>query len=142
MSMFLAEISFLLALAVFAAGLVLWHRGREPGSGLLRAAGAVLASGAVITALCTGYFSVRYHVQGEFDHAYPHPCARPGSGGMGPGGMGPGMMGPARMGSGTMGPGMMQQGAGALPMRSGGSASDEVAAPESEHEEHNPAGDE
>ena len=52
--------------------------------------------GATATAICTGYFSVRYHVQGEFDSAYPrhrpagmaahHPMT---GGGM----MGGGMMG-------------------------------------------------
>jgi hypothetical protein len=132
MAMFLAEISFLLEVALFAAGLVLWHKGREGAVGLVRAAGVVLVVGASLTALCTGYFSIRYHVQGEFDHAYyTHPAlaasammacggARGGPRGMGPGGMGPGAMGPGRMrpgmmgqgmtGSGMMGSGMMERG--------------------------------
>lgn len=72
MAMFLAEISFLLALGLFASGLVLWHQGLQATSGLLRGAGAVLVVGAVLTALCTAYFAVRYQVQAEFDHAYAH----------------------------------------------------------------------
>ena len=125
MAMFLGEISFLLALAVFAFGLVLWHRGREAAAGPLRGAGAVLVVGAVLTALCTGYYTVRYQTQGDFDHAYaPHPmgaCAMMGPGGA-PGsqrGMGPGVMGPGHMGPGTMGPGMMGPGAQAMPTRPG-----------------------
>jgi hypothetical protein len=43
-----------------------------------RAAGAILVAGTVLTVLCNGYFSVRYHVPGEFDHAYPHPAAMAG----------------------------------------------------------------
>lgn len=141
MAMFLAEISFLLALALFAAGLALWHRGREATAGLLRAAGAVLVVGAVLTALCTGYFSVRYHVQGEFDHAYPHPAAMGARGTMGPAcaqqgqrGMGPGTMGP-----GMMGPGMMQPGTQGMAMPAGppveGKGRPETAPG---HEEHHP----
>ena len=91
MAMFLAEIAFLLELALFAAGLVLWHRGREATAGLLRTAGAVLVVGAALTAVCTGYFSVRYHVQGEFDHAYAARAPAAGHGTMGPGMMRPGM---------------------------------------------------
>ncbi len=72
MAMFQLEIAFLLELAVFAAGLVLLHLGKQGTAPLLRAAGFVLVVGAVLTAACTGYFGVRYHVQGEFDHAYPH----------------------------------------------------------------------
>ncbi|HUE95708.1 MAG TPA: hypothetical protein VMN39_03565 [Longimicrobiaceae bacterium] len=116
MAMFLAEISFLLALALFAGGLVLWQRGREATAGLLRAAGAVLVVGAVLTALCTGYFSVRYHVQGEFDHAYPHPAAVAARGMMGPACPQQGQRG---MGPGMMGTGMMQPGTQGMPMLGG-----------------------
>jgi hypothetical protein len=72
MAVFQLEIAFLLELAVFAAGLVLLHLGRQQTAPLLRAAGFVLVVGGVLTAACTGYFGVRYHVQGEFDHAYAH----------------------------------------------------------------------
>lgn len=71
MAMFQLEIAFLLELALLAAGLVLLHLGRQGTAPLLKAAGFVLIVGAVITAACSGYFGVRYHVQGEFDHAYP-----------------------------------------------------------------------
>lgn len=130
MAMFLAEIAFLLELALFAAGLVLWHKGREATAGLLRGAGAVLVVGAVLTSLCTGYFSVRYHVQGEFDHAYP---AAPGT--LDPGGA-PGCprgTAPGMMGSGGMGPGMMEPGMRGMPMRPGAQPSEPgPAEPEAE----------
>lgn len=144
MAMFLAEISFLFALALFASGLVLWHRGREATAGLVRAAGAVLVVGAVLTALCTGYFSVRYHVQGEFDHAYLHPAAMAARGMTGPAcphqgqsGMGPGMMGP-----GMMSPGMMQPGTQPMPTPSGPPV-EGTGPPETPpgHEEHHPEGE-
>ena len=145
MAMFLAEISFLLALALVAAGLVLWQRGRETTAGLLRTAGAVLVVGAALTALCTGYFSVRYHVQGEFDRAYAHPAAMAAHGRMdptcphqGPHGMAPGMMAPGRMGG-----GMMQPGTQAMPMP--GEPSVEGTEPPDAppgHEEHHPEGGE
>ena len=140
MAMFLGEISFLLALAVFASGLVLWHRGREATAGLVRVAGAVLIVGAVLTALCTAYYMVRYRVQGDFDHAYPPHAmgaAMMGAGGA-PGsqrGMGPGMMGPGMMGPGMMGQGMMGPEGQAMPTRPG-EGPPEAAPPG--HEEHHP----
>lgn len=139
MAMFLAEISFLLALALFASGLVLWHRGREATAGLLRGAGAVLVVGAVLTALCTGYYSVRYHVQGEFDHAYPHHAAMSARGAMGPACTQRGM------GQGMMGPGMMEQGTQGMPVRPGVPPGEETRPSENAlpgHEEHHPEGDE
>jgi hypothetical protein len=101
MAMFLGMISFLLALGLFAAALVLWHHGRQAGAGLVRVAGAVLGAGAVLTALCTVYFMIAYRVQGDFESAYP---AGPEMM-MGPGMM-RGMMERGRM----MGPGMMGRG--------------------------------
>ncbi|HXK22573.1 MAG TPA: hypothetical protein VMS55_07850 [Myxococcota bacterium] len=121
MAMFAMEISFLLALAVFAAGALLLHHGRVAGSGMLRAAALVVLVGSVLSAACTLYWGIRYHTQGEFDSAYPSMArammrGEPGApwpGPMGPGMMGPpgmmrpGMMGPGGMGPGIMGPGMM-----------------------------------
>ena len=142
MAMFLGEISFLLALAVFAFGLVLWHRDREATSGPLRVAGAVLTVAAVLAALCTGYWMVRYHVQGDFDRAYGHAhdaCAM-----MEPGGrhggegqqMGSGMMGSGMMGREGMGPQTQGSGREVMPMRPGEGGPPEDAPPG--HEEHHP----
>jgi hypothetical protein len=107
MAMFAMEISFLVALSVFAAGLVLVHQARQANAGLLRAAGALLLVGSAATAACTLYYGVRYHVQGDFESAYAMPMM--GRGWMrGPGGwMGPQMMGPGWEG---MGPQMMGRG--------------------------------
>jgi hypothetical protein len=151
MAMFLGMITFLLALATFAGALVLWHHGRQ-GAGLVRAAGAVLGVGAVLTTLCTVYFMVVYRLQGELDHAYPHatmhrgmmgPCMME-EGMMGRGMMGKGMMGPGMMGPGMMGPGMM--GAGGMSGSAEGSPERPSApAPETDvppgHEEHHPEGE-
>ncbi len=71
MAMFQLDIAFLLELALLAAGLVLLHFGKQETAPLLRAAGVLLVVGSVLTAACTGYYGVRYHVQGGFDHAYP-----------------------------------------------------------------------
>ncbi len=51
------------------AGLVLLEVGRDRSARLTRAAGWVLVVGATATALCTGYFWLRYHQEGHFDHA-------------------------------------------------------------------------
>jgi len=96
MAMFLGMISFLLALALFAGALVLWHNGRQAGAGLVRVAGAVLGVGSVLTALCTVYFMFVYRVQGDFDSAYPSMMGEM---------MGPGMM--RERGMRRMHPGMM-----------------------------------
>jgi hypothetical protein len=103
-AMFAMEIAFLLALAVFAAGLVLLHQGRLAGSGLLRTAAALLLIGSTSSLACTLYWGIRYHRQGDFDSAYPS-LARAMMGGEPGGMMGPGMMGPRMMPPGMMGPG-------------------------------------
>jgi hypothetical protein len=128
MAMFLLHIAFLLALALLGAALVLWHRGAQPTAGVLRIGGGMLIAGAVLSALCIGYYGIRYHVQGDFDHAYAmHPPMDMGRM-MGPGGMmRGGMMG---------GPGRSEMGRP--------DAGEEMARPpgvsESEHESHHPEG--
>ena len=116
MTIFAMETSFLLALAVFTAGLVLLHFARQVNSGLLRAAALVALIGSALSAAETTYWGIRYHAQGDFESACPMSgrCMMhggPGEGWMGPHGMmGPGAMGPAmrrprdRMGPGMMGP--------------------------------------
>ncbi len=71
MAMFQLDIAFLLELALFAAGLVLLHLGKQGTAPLLRAAGFVLVVGSVLTAACSVYYGVRYQIQGEFESAYP-----------------------------------------------------------------------
>lgn len=126
MAMFLLHIAFLLALAIAASGLVLWHRGGQPTAGVLRIGGGILVVGAVLSGLCIGYYGIRYHVQGDFDHAYAMHPPMDISGVMGPGGM--------------MEREMMERG----PMRRGGAPGEMRQAPAleptdpSEHEEHHP----
>lgn len=69
MAQFLGDIAFLLELGLVSAGLVLLHAGRERSARPLRAAGWILVVGATATALCTGYFWLRYHRAGDFDRA-------------------------------------------------------------------------
>jgi len=108
MAMFLGHTAFMLELAVFVAGLALWHFGRQGVASALRAGGVIAMVGAALSAVCTGYYLVRYQVQGDLDHAYPmhrgmmHEMMESG-GMMKGGGMGPGMMG--GMMKGGMGPG-------------------------------------
>jgi len=109
MAMFQLDAAFMLELLAFAAGLTLLHFGRAGNALILRAAGCVLIVGALLTAGCTVYYGIRYHVQGDFDHAYPsmargcmHGMAEMDGPHMGPhhGGMGgAGMMGPGMMGT-------------------------------------------
>jgi hypothetical protein len=116
MAMFQFHTAFTLELLAFAAGLSLLHFGRAGSAPILRAAGGVLIVGALLTAGCSVYYGIRYHVQGEFDHVYP-PKARAcmhGMGGMDGHRMGPhhGPMG----GSVMMGPGMMVTQGNAAPV--------------------------
>jgi len=99
-AMFLGHIAFMLELSVFVSGLALWHFGREHTAGALRAGGFIAMVGATLSVLCTGYYLVRYSVQGEVDHAYTfHPgMAREM---MERGWMPSGMMGRRMMGGGT-----------------------------------------
>lgn len=76
LAQFLGDIAFLAELGLVATGLVLLHTGRERSASLLRAAGWILVVGATATALCTGFFWLRYHRAGEFDHAGPPPESR------------------------------------------------------------------
>ena len=87
MAMFQLDIAFLLELALFAAGLVLLHLGKQGPAPLMRAAGFILLVGSVLTAACTLYYGTRYHIQGEFDSAYPphHPMMEHPRGMMEPG---------------------------------------------------------
>ena len=107
MAMFHLETSFMLEVIAFAAGLVLLHFGKAGSAALLRAAGWVMVVASLTTAVCTVYYGIRYHVQGEFDHAYggsggcpgKHACGAMGGrhGGMGGMGMGHRHEGTARM---------------------------------------------
>jgi len=70
MAMFHFDMAFMLEAIAFAAGLTLLHFGRAGAAILLRAAGAVLILASLSTAACSIYYGIRYHVQGEFEHAY------------------------------------------------------------------------
>jgi hypothetical protein len=132
MAMFQLDTAFTLELLAFAAGLTLLHFGRTGSALILRAAGYVLIIGALLTAGCTVYYGIRYHVQGELDHAYPstergcmHDMADLDGSHMGPhhGGRGGAMM---------MGPGMMQT-------QSDAALAPPAAAESPDHEAHHPA---
>ena len=121
MAMFLGHSAFMMELAVFVAGLALWHFGRQGAASALRAGGAIAMVGATLSALCTGYYLIRYQVQGDLDHAYPLHAAQC-------------MMEPGEMTQGGgMGHGMMQQ------MQEGMGPGGEAPAPDPEaHEQHHP----
>lgn len=103
MAQFLGDIAFLLEMVLVAGGLVLLHRSRQEGAGLLRAAALVLLLAGAGTAICTSYFWFHYHGQADFDHAYPMPMASMMQGGM---------MG--REGGALMPEGMHESGAGRM----------------------------
>lgn len=126
MAMFQLDIAFLLELALFSSGLIVLYFGREKGAGLLKAAGAVLVVGSVLTALCSSYFGVRYHIQGEFDHAHPaHHQMTERAHHMPSGG--------------PMGPGMMHSPAGSSGMMEPPASSEPASGDaEESHEQHHP----
>jgi hypothetical protein len=70
MAAFHLDTALMLEVMAFAAGLTLLHFGRIGSALLLRAAAWVLIVASTATAACTVYYGIRYHVQGEFDHAH------------------------------------------------------------------------
>jgi hypothetical protein len=72
MAAFLGEIAFLAGILVIAAGLLVLHRAAaDPRPRLLRIAGVVLLAGGIGTAICTGYYFLKYQIAGELEHPYP-----------------------------------------------------------------------
>ena len=69
MTMFLAELVFLIELTLFVSGLVLLYKALKEKSGLLKFAAIVLIIGSLGASVCTTYFSLKYYNQGAFDIA-------------------------------------------------------------------------
>jgi hypothetical protein len=142
MLMFHFHLSLLLAMALFAGGLILLHfAASKTGSGFLKLAGIVLVAGSAASAACLAYYGVKYWRQGAYDMAQggmAHPMPMMMQRMMGKGGMmGDGMMmGPRRDRR------MMRPGPGgpppAMPPR------DDMPPPEGatpeEHQQHHPEG--
>jgi len=70
MAMYLAELVFLVELAMLATGLVLFYKAGKEASGVLKTAAILLIIGSIGTATCTTYFSLKYYNQGAFDTAF------------------------------------------------------------------------
>ncbi|MBI2970221.1 MAG: hypothetical protein HYY36_05720 [Gammaproteobacteria bacterium] len=72
MAAFLGDIAFLLGIVVTVAGLFTLHRAAgDPRPVLLKTAGIVLLAAGIGTALCTGYYWLKYHFAGDLEHPYP-----------------------------------------------------------------------
>jgi hypothetical protein len=134
MAMFLGHVAFMFELAVFVAGLALWHFGRQGAASALRTGALIAVIGATLSALCTGYYLVRYSVQGDLDHAYPIHAGMSMREMMGQGGMGGMMKGGGMMGGGGAKMGEMREGRGETPPPAG-------ETPDTpDHEKHHPGG--
>lgn len=72
MAMFLAELVFLFELALFSSGLLVINKAIKEKSKLTKTAGYVMVVGSLLTAACTGYYSLKYHFQGGFETVLPH----------------------------------------------------------------------
>ena len=70
MAAFLGKISMVLDIAMIGGGLIAMHFGKKEASALLKGAGYLFLIGGIALTLCTGYTSMRYHFQGEVEHAY------------------------------------------------------------------------
>lgn len=70
MAIFLVEITFLLVLTMFVAGLLLFYKARKVSSSILGWAATIFIVGSLATAACTTYYSLRYYKQGAFENAY------------------------------------------------------------------------
>jgi hypothetical protein len=71
MAQFLGDLAFLGEMALVALGLVLLHRSAKEASALLKVAGVILLLTGIGAATCTSYYWLKYHLQGDFSHAYP-----------------------------------------------------------------------
>lgn len=71
MAEFLGDLTVLAATTLAVWGLLLYQRGREASSTLIRAAGSLALLVGLGTALCAGFYMIKYQRQGDFDHAYP-----------------------------------------------------------------------
>ena len=89
MAEFLGDLTVLAATTLAVWGLLLYQRGREAASGLIRVAGLLALLVGIGTALCAGFYMIKYQRQGDFDHAYPARVMGPGE--MTMPGMQPGM---------------------------------------------------
>jgi hypothetical protein len=112
MAAFLGDIAFLFGILITTGGLLLLHRaGGDPRPVILRTAAILMLAGGIGTALCTGYFWMKYHFAGDLEHAYPpalmgEPGGKGRMQGMGMGGnMMGGMMGGRMSGGMTGSPG-------------------------------------
>jgi hypothetical protein len=70
MAIFLVEITFLMELTMFVAGLILFYKARKVSSSILGWTAAIFIVGSLATAACTTYYSLRYYKQGAFENAY------------------------------------------------------------------------
>lgn len=72
MAAFLGDIAFLFGVVVAVAGLFTLHKATaDPRPVLLKTAGFVLLAAGIGTALCTGYYYLKYHFAGDLEHPYP-----------------------------------------------------------------------
>jgi len=76
MAQFLGDIAFQLEMVLVAVGLVVLHRSRQEGAGLLRAAALVLLLAGAGTAIGTSYFELRGRPVGV-GHAHQYRGGQP-----------------------------------------------------------------
>ena len=69
MAQFIGDAVFMLELSLVSLGLIAIHLGRQQRAKLVTVAGAILAVGAAVTAICTSFYWVSYAQQGDFTHA-------------------------------------------------------------------------
>ncbi|MDX1442973.1 MAG: hypothetical protein R3270_04240, partial [Gammaproteobacteria bacterium] len=85
----LASIAFLIAVALLAAGILVYDRSRDSSaSALVTTAAIVLLIGGLCGIYCSSYYFLKYHFAGELEHAAPVNATM-----MKPGMPGSGMMG-------------------------------------------------
>ncbi|QDH70041.1 hypothetical protein [Marilutibacter alkalisoli] len=71
MAEFLGDLTVLASITLAVWGLLLIRRGRTESSSLVLSAGVLALVVGIGTALCSGYYMVKYMQQGDFDRAYP-----------------------------------------------------------------------
>lgn len=72
MNQFSADIAGVLEIAIIAAGLVTLYFANKEKAPLLRAAAWLMIIGGIAVGMCTAYWWLKYHRQGDFDTVMVH----------------------------------------------------------------------
>lgn len=69
MGMFQADLAFAVELIAIALGFYFLHLSKKENSKEIKVGAYILIVGGILTALCTGYYSTKYWINGSYSHS-------------------------------------------------------------------------